>query len=63
MSFEIEKIPIVLSLRKGTAKSARLLADHYGEDLDFFISGELEKIISALSTTPELQQVLKEGKD
>ena len=59
---EMEQIPITLRLNKNVAQVGRLIAKHYddNEDFDKFISGEVSKIIYALSTIPEFPDELKQ---
>ena len=56
---DIEEIPITLTIKKKTLQRAHLIAAHYNQDIDSFISSEIESIISSLLETPELQHVFK----
>ena len=64
---DTELIPITLKLKKNVAQVGRLIAKHYDEDFDKFISEEVSKIIYTLSessstilTPPSISDELKQ---
>ena len=49
-----EQIPIILRLNKNVAQVGRLMAKHFDEDFDKFISEEVTKIILSLAESASI---------